>query len=82
MQHSPTAAALSTSFLLIRASAKPQAENALTTRFREPLSSVSMSRESKKIEEIKQRLVEFWQCITNTANEKRNSNFHVSPFAR
>jgi len=36
-----------------------------------------MSRESKKIEEIKQ-LVEFSQC-TNTAFEGK-CNFHVSPF--
>jgi len=33
---------------------------ALITRFRESYSSVSMSL-SQKIEEIKQRLVEFWQ---------------------
>ena len=46
--------------------------NALITRFRESYSSVNMSRESKKIEEIKQWLVEFWQCI-NTAYE--NCNF-------
>jgi len=36
-----------------------------------------MSRESKKIEEIKQ-LIEFSQC-TNTAFEGK-CNFHVSPF--
>jgi len=39
--------------------------NALITRLRESYSSVSMSREWKKIEEMKQ-LVEFRQC-TNTA---------------
>ena len=39
--------------------------NSLVTRFRESYSSVSMSRESNKTEEIKQ-LVEFWKC-TDTA---------------
>jgi len=33
----------------------------------------------KKTEEIKQRLVEFWQC-TNTASEK--CNFFVFPFCQ
>jgi len=39
-----------------------------------------MSHESKNIEEIKQRLVEFWQC-TNTAFEEK-MHFCVSRFTR
>jgi len=47
--------------------------NAFIKRFRESYSSVCMSRESKKIEEIKQRLVEFWQCtILQHLSEKSN----------
>jgi len=42
--------------------------SALITRFRESYSRVSMSRESKMTEEIKEGLVEFWQC-TDTAFE-------------
>jgi len=43
--------------------------NALITRFGASYSSASMSRESlKKTEDIKERLVEFWQC-TDTAFE-------------
>jgi len=73
MQHCPTAAALSTSFLLNHASRKPQANciqmsnvvyyhiaasgriitgntiMPLITKFRESYSSVSMSRESKRL---------------------------------
>jgi len=63
---SPTSAALSTSFILNHAPNSPEL-NALITRFKESYSSVSMSRESKKMEEIKQ-LVELRQC-TNTAFE-------------
>jgi len=37
-----------------------------------------MSRESKKSEEIKQQLVEFWQCA-NTAREKCHFVFPVLP---
>jgi len=57
MQHSPTVATLSTSFLLNHAPNSPEL-NALITRFRESCSSMSMSHESK-------RLVEFWQ-LKNT----------------
>jgi len=48
VQHSPTAAAPSTSFLLNHAPNSPEL-SALITRFREPYSSVSMSRESKQL---------------------------------
>jgi len=46
VQHSPTAATLSTSFLLNRAPQHPKL-NAVITRFREPYSSVRMSRVSQ-----------------------------------
>ena len=63
-QYSPTAVALSTFFLLNHAPSNSPELSALITRFRESYSSVSMSRDSwvKKTEEIKERLVEFWQC--------------------
>ena len=48
VQHSPTAAALSTSFLLNHAPQKPQAA-CVDTRFRESYSSVNMSRELKRL---------------------------------
>jgi len=54
--------------------------NALITRFRKSYNSMSISRESKKTEEIKQRKVEFWQC-TDTGFEWK-CNFRVSRFAR
>jgi len=77
MQHSPIAAALSTSFLLNHAPQQPEL-NALTTRFRKSYSSVSMSRKSKKTEEIKEQLVEFWQC-TDTAFEWKKMRFSCFP---
>jgi len=76
MQHSLTAAALSTS--PVPCPQKPQAE-----RINYKIQGVIQQREYeswvKKIEEIKQQLVEFWQC-TNTASEK--CTFRVSRFAR
>ena len=48
MQHSPTAVALSTSFLLNRGPQQPEL-NVLTTRFRESYCGVSMSHESKRL---------------------------------
>ena len=48
VQHSPTAVALSTSFLRNHAPNSPEL-NALTTIFKESYSSVSMSRESKTL---------------------------------
>jgi len=54
MQHSPTAAAFSTFFLLNRYHAPNIPElNVLITRFRESYGSVSMSRESKRLKKIK-----------------------------
>jgi len=67
VQHSPTAAALSTSVLMNHATQQPQAE-----RIDYKISGVIQQREYesrvKNIEEIKERLVEFWQC-TDTAFE-------------
>ena len=81
MQNSPAATAeLSALFLLIHArpQKKPQAK-----RSDHKIQGVIQQREYelwvKKTEEIKQRLVEFWQW-TNTASEK--CNFRVSRFAR
>ena len=69
VQHSATAAALSTFFLLNHAPPTDFCElNALITRFRESYCSVNMSRESKRLKETKERLVELWQC-TDTAFE-------------
>jgi len=50
VQHSPTAAALSTSFLLYHALNNPKL-NALITRFRKSYCSMRMSRESKRLKE-------------------------------
>jgi len=69
VQHSPTAAALSTSFLLNHAPKRPELK-ALTTRFIE-LQQRAYESWVNKIEQIKQQLVEFWQC-TYTASEKCN----------
>jgi len=48
VQHSLTAVALSTSFLLNHAPNSPEL-NTLTTRFRESYNCVSMSRESERL---------------------------------
>ena len=78
MQHSPTAAALSTSFILNHAPNSPEL-NALITWFNASFSSVSMSCESKKIEEFKQQLVECWQCTTAFEWEMQFSCLNVLP---
>jgi len=76
MQHGAIATALLTPFLLNHAPNSPEL-NASITRFRESYSSVSMT---KKVEEIKQQLVEFWQC-SNKAFEWK-CNFRVSLFCQ
>ena len=54
--------------------------NMAISETRESYSSMSMCRDSRKnTEEIKEQLVEFWQC-TNTASEK--CNFRASPFCQ
>jgi len=60
VQHSPNCYG-SLDFLSLESC--PQQPRALITRFRESYSSVSTSPKKKKIEEIKERRVEFWQCI-------------------
>ena len=78
MQHSPTAAALSTYFLLNDASQKPRAKY-IDYKIQGVIQQRECESWVKKTEEIKQWLVEFWQH-TNTASEK--CNFRVSSFAR
>jgi len=56
MQHSPTAAALSASFLLNHASQKPQAK-CIDYRIHGSYSSVSMSRESKRLKKLSSDLL-------------------------
>ena len=68
-------------FLLLNHAPNSPELNALITRFRPSYSSVSMSHESIKTEEIKERLVEFWQC-TDTAFEWKNAIFVFPRFAR
>jgi len=66
-EHNPTAAALSTYFLLNYAPPLIGLElNALITRFRESHSSVSMSRESKRLKKSSNNWLTYWQC-TDTA---------------
>ena len=76
VQHSPTAAALSTSFRLNHAPTIPVL-NAVVTRFRESYSSVSRSRESKNWRNQAPSMVEF--CNAQHLSE---CDFRVSRFAR
>jgi len=79
MQHSPTTAVLSTSFLVNHASQKPQAK-----RIDYKIQGVIQQREvwvvsQKRLKKsIKQQLVEFWQCA-NTARENAIFVFPVLP---
>ena len=59
MQHSPTVAALSTSFLLNHDSQKPQAK-CIDYKIQGVIQQCQYESWVKKIEEVKQRLVEFW----------------------
>jgi len=79
VQHSPTAAALSTSFLLNHAHNSPELK-ALVTRFRGHTAAWVLLW-VKKTEEIKDRLVEFWQC-TDTAFEWKKMRFSCFPVFR
>jgi len=76
VQRGPTAAALSTSFLLNHAPNSPSWMHWLQDLGSHTATWVWV----KKMEEIKQRLVEFWQC-TDTAFEwkMRFSCFHILP---
>jgi len=78
MLHSPTAAALSTSFLLNHSFQKPKL-NALITRFSESYRSVSVSCESKILKNSSSNWLNSGNAL-NTAREK--CHFCVSRFAR
>ena len=72
---------LSTSFLLNHAAHIPEL-NTLITRYRESYSSVSMSRESKRLKKSRSNsLNSAWQC-TDTAFEWENSIVVFPRFAR
>jgi len=78
MQHSPTAAVLSTSFLLNHAPSNSLELNALTTRFiMESCSSVSMSCKSKRLKKSGSWL-NFHNALIQHLSEK--CNFRVSRF--
>jgi len=75
-EHSPTAAALSTYFLLNHAAPPRTAPSWSHIDYK--ISGVIQQREYeswvKKTEEVKQWLAEFWQC-TDTAFEWKNASF-------
>jgi len=78
VQHSPTAAVLSTSFLLNHVPNSPQL-NALITRFRESYSRVNMSCESKRLKKSSSD----WLNSRNALIQRvKKCNFLVSRFAR
>jgi len=79
IQHSPTAAALSTSFLLNYVPQQLEL-NALTTRFRESYSSVSMSHESKRLKKSRSDWLNSGNALIQHLSEKmRFSCFPVLP---
>jgi len=79
VQHSVTAAALSTSFLLNHAPDSPEM-NALITRLRESYSSISMSRESARLKKSSSdRLIAGNALIQHLS---QNAIFEFPRFAR
>jgi len=76
-QHSPTAVALSTSFLPNHAPNSPEM-NALITRFRDSYSSVSMSHKSKELKKSSSDWLNSGNALIQHLSEK--CNFRVSPF--
>ena len=78
MQHSPTAVAVSTSFLLNHFPQQPEL-NALTTRFRELYSSVSMSRESKRLKKSRSNWLNSGNALIDLSQKMRFSCFPVLP---
>jgi len=79
MQHSPTAAALSTSFLLNHAPNSPEL-NALITRFRESYSSVSMIRGSNRLKKSRRDWLNSGNALVQHLSEKmRFSCFPLLP---
>jgi len=79
VQHSPTAVAVSTSFLLNHASNSPELNTSIT-RFRELCSTMSMSRESKRLKKSRNNWLNFDNALIQQLSEK--CDFRVSPFAR
>jgi len=79
MQHSPTAAVLSTSFLLNHARKSPEL-NALITRFRESRSRVSMIRESERLKKSSSDWLNSGNALRQHLSEK--CNFPVSLFCQ
>jgi len=77
MQHSPTSAALLTSFLLNRAFQKSQAK-CIDYKIQGVIQQREYESWVRKTGEIKQQPVEFWQC-TNTTSEKCRFVFPVLP---
>jgi len=77
VQHSPTAAALSTCFLLNHAPQKPRAER-IDYRIQGVIQQCWYESWVKNIEEIKQGLVEFWQR-TNKAIKNAIFIFLILP---
>ena len=77
VQHSPTAAALLNAFLLNHDPQQPWAE-CIYYKIYGVLQQREYESWVKKTEEIKQRLVEFWQCTD--LSEK--CDFRVSPFCQ
>jgi len=69
VQHSPTAAALSTYFLLNNAANSPEL-NALVTRFRESYSSMSMSRESERLKKSRSDWLNSGNALIQHLSEK------------
>jgi len=79
MQHSPTAAALSTSFLPNHAPQQPKL-NALITKFRKSYSSVNMSRESKRLKKSRSSWLNSTSAPIQHLSEKmRFLCFHILP---
>jgi len=81
VQHSATAAALSTSFLPNHAPFQRCLAERIHHKIRELYSSMSMSCESNRLKENKNRLVEFWQCtvIQHLSEKMRFSCFPALP---
>jgi len=69
VQHSPTAAALSTSFLLNHAPNSPEL-SALITRFRESYSSLNVSRESKRLKKSRSDWLNSGNSLIQHLSEK------------
>jgi len=82
MQQSPTAAALSTYFLLNHAPISPDLNALITsTRSKESYSSVSMTRESKRLKKSRSDQLNSGNALIQHLSEK-NAIFVFTRFAR